>query len=369
LGAGVGDIYKIVKMIMLKGYNPIIVFSFSKRDCEQNALLLAKLEFNSTEEQEMVSNVFTNAINSLSEDDRNLPQVEHLLPLLKRGIGIHHGGLLPILKELIEILFQEGLIKVLFATETFSIGLNMPAKTVVFTSVQKWDGQKSRTITPGEYIQMSGRAGRRGLDDRGVVIMMIDERLEPAAAKTMVKGEADRLDSAFHLSYNMILNLMRVEGVSPEYMLEHCFYQFQNAASVPKLEAGECIRLSMRVKIQDQGIELRQAEEEYATQTVPDEEIIAEYYELRRQMDEAQGDFQTVITHPTYILPFLQSGRLVKIKHQGRDYGWGVVINVAKRVAPKVRFILVSYFDSHLSLNLEKIGNTRKYLCSGAIRT
>lgn len=224
---------------MAKGYNPVIVFSFSKRDCEGNALLMAKLEFNSTEEQDMVSKVFSNAINGLSEDDRSLPQVEHLLPLLRRGIGIHHGGLLPILKELIEILFQEGLIKVLFATETFSIGLNMPAKTVVFTSVRKFDGHDFRTISSGEYIQMSGRAGRRGLDDRGVVIMMIDEKLDPATAKTMVKGEADRLDSAFHLSYNMILNLMRVEGISPEYMLEHCFFQFQNSASVPKLEDGK----------------------------------------------------------------------------------------------------------------------------------
>jgi ATP-dependent RNA helicase DOB1 len=225
-------------MIMMKGYNPVIVFSFSKRDCENNALLMAKLEFNSTEEQEMVDKVFTNAISGLSEDDRSLPQVEHLLPLLRRGIGIHHGGLLPILKELIEILFQEGLIKVLFATETFSIGLNMPAKTVVFTSVRKFDGHEFRTISSGEYIQMSGRAGRRGLDDRGVVIMMIDEQLDPAAAKTMVKGEADRLDSAFHLSYNMILNLMRVEGISPEYMLENCFFQFQNTASAPRLEEG-----------------------------------------------------------------------------------------------------------------------------------
>lgn len=236
--SGLSDIYKIVKMIMTKGYNPIIVFSFSKRDCEGNALQMAKLEFNSTEEQEMVAKVFANAVSSLSEDDRTLPQVENLLPLLRRGIGIHHGGLLPILKELIEILFQEGLIKVLFATETFSIGLNMPAKTVVFTSVSKFDGQDFRTITSGEYIQMSGRAGRRGLDDRGVVIMMIDEKLEPEAAKTMVKGEADRLDSAFHLSYNMILNLMRVEGISPEYMLEHCFYQFQNTSLVPSLEQG-----------------------------------------------------------------------------------------------------------------------------------
>ena len=236
--AGVSDIYKIVKMIMTKGYNPIIVFSFSKRDCEGNALLMAKLEFNSSEEQEMVTKVFTNAISGLSDDDRSLPQVENLLPLLRRGVGVHHGGLLPILKELIEILFQEGLVKVLFATETFSIGLNMPAKTVVFTSVRKFDGREFRTISSGEYIQMSGRAGRRGLDDRGVVIMMIDEKLEPDVVKTMVKGHADRLDSAFHLSYNMILNLMRVEGVSPEYMLENCFYQFQNASLVPSLEQG-----------------------------------------------------------------------------------------------------------------------------------
>jgi ATP-dependent RNA helicase DOB1 len=93
--------------------------------------------------------------------------VSSILPLLRRGIGIHHSGLLPILREVIEILFQEGFLKCLFATETFSIGLNMPAKTVVFTNVRKWDGDRFRWITSGEYIQMSGRAGRRGLDDRG----------------------------------------------------------------------------------------------------------------------------------------------------------------------------------------------------------
>lgn len=223
---------------MLKNYNPVIVFAFGKRECEALAMNLSKFEFNSSDEQDLVTNIFKNAIINLAEEDRQLPQITNLLPLLRRGIGVHHGGLLPILKEVIEILFQEGLIKVLFATETFSIGLNMPAKTVVFTAARKFDGREFRNLSSGEYIQMSGRAGRRGLDDRGVVIMMVDEKLEPAAAKTMVKGEADRLDSAFHLGYNMILNLMKVEGISPEFMLERCFFQFQSSAGIPLLERG-----------------------------------------------------------------------------------------------------------------------------------
>lgn len=236
---GPSDIYKIVKMIMIKNYNPVIVFSFSKRECENLALQMSQLAFNDEAEKDMVGKVFENAISSLSEEDRGLPQIQHILPLLRRGIGIHHSGLLPILKEVIEILFQEGLIKVLFATETFSIGLNMPAKTVVFTSVRKFDGKEQRWISPSEFVQMSGRAGRRGLDDRGIVILMIDEKMEPQVARDIVKGEQDRLNSAFYLGYNMILNLIRVEGISPEFMLEKCFYQFQNTAGVAGLERGK----------------------------------------------------------------------------------------------------------------------------------
>ena len=109
--AGV-DCYKIIKMIMERHYDPVIVFSFSKRDCESLALQMSKLDFNEKAEKKAVDAIFNNAIDTLAEDDKKLPQVEHLLPLLRRGIGIHHSGLLPILKEVIEILFQEGLIKV-----------------------------------------------------------------------------------------------------------------------------------------------------------------------------------------------------------------------------------------------------------------
>lgn len=312
---GKSDIYKIVKMIYMKRYNPVIVFSFSKRECESLALKMSKLDFNSDDEREALTKIYQNAINLLPEADKELPQIKNILPLLRRGIGIHHSGLLPILKEIIEILFQEGLLKVLFATETFSIGLNMPAKTVVFTSVRKWDGKGFRWVSGGEYIQMSGRAGRRGLDDRGIVIMMIDEKMEPQVAKGMVKGQADRLDSAFHLGYNMILNLMRVEGISPEFMLEYSFFQFQNASSVPVMES----------KLQELTIDYNKIQ-------VDDELIVKEYYDLKKLLTNYQNDVRQVITHPGHIIPFLQQGRVVKIKVGEFDYGWGMVTSFTKRV-------------------------------------
>ncbi len=311
---GPSDIYKIVKMIMLKNYNPVIVFSFSKRDCEAYALQMSNLTFNEQSERDMVDKVFNSALEMLTEEDKQLPQIQNILPLLKRGIGIHHSGLLPILKETIEILFQEGLIKVLFATETFSIGLNMPAKTVVFTSVRKFDGVDLRWVTPSEFVQMSGRAGRRGLDDRGIVIMMIEEKMEPAIAKDIVRGEQDKLNSAFYLGYNMILNLMRVEGISPEFMLERCFYQFQNTASVAGLEK-----------------QLHNLETQRSNMEISDEGTIREYYDLRKQLDTYTKDMRDVINHPNYCLQFMQSGRLVRIKYMDHDFGWGAVVNFTPR--------------------------------------
>ncbi|KAJ2701862.1 ATP-dependent RNA helicase mtr4 [Coemansia sp. IMI 203386] len=303
------DIYKIVRMIMSRNYHPVIVFCFSKRECEGLALQMSKLDFNDDAEKEMVAQVFTNAIASLGEDDRTLPQIENILPLLKRGIGIHHSGLLPILKEVIEILFQEGLLKCLFATETFSIGLNMPARTVVFTSVRKFDGNDFRWVMSGEYIQMSGRAGRRGLDDRGIVILMLDEKMEPAIAKSMVKGEPDVLNSAFHLSYNMILNLVRVETFTPQYMLERSFHQFQTHASIP-------------------GLETRAADlvERVAAFVIPDEPSVKRFYDLRHQLDQLSADMTRVVVHPSNALPFLQPGRFVRVCTDGLDFGWGCVV-------------------------------------------
>ena len=307
------DLFKVVKLIMDKHLDPCIIFSFSKKDCEAYALQMARLDFNNEAEKELVSEVFENALQSLSEDDRTLPQVVTILPLLKRGIGIHHGGLLPILKEVLEILFQEGLIKCLFATETFSIGINMPAKTVVFTQTRKFDGQDFRWITSGEYIQMSGRAGRRGLDKSGLVIQMIDEKMDPDITKNMIYGASDPLFSSYHVSYNMVLNMLRVEDADPENLLRSSFHQYQQEQHAPELEhrADELQREASHIEIAD-------------------ESLVAEFDSTVALLSRTNSDIAACIRQPSHSLPFLETGRLLRISYNGINWGWGVLVSKRK---------------------------------------
>ena len=345
------DLYKIINLIQQKNNLPVIVFSFSRKDCESHALRSAKVDFSSEEEKNAIETVFTNAMESLGEEDRKLPQIASILPLLKRGIGIHHSGLLPILKEVIEILFQEGLLKVLFATETFSIGLNMPAKTVVFTNVRKFDGKVFRWISGGEYIQMSGRAGRRGLDDRGIVILMLDEKMEPPVAKGMLKGQADPLNSAFHLSYNMILNLMRVEGIAPEKMLEKSFFQFQNNECLPELER-----------------QLNRLQKERSTfPPIEQENEIEGYYGLKQELASIQHNIKKVLYHPSYILPFVQPGRLVYVREGEKDFGWGCFIGLQRKSRLNQQGKLVSNNEFVIDVLIRtKLGSTSAH-CEPAL--
>ncbi|KAK3017776.1 hypothetical protein RJ639_002848 [Escallonia herrerae] len=314
--SGGSDIYKIVKMIMERKFQPVIIFSFSRRECEQHAMSMSKLDFNTQEEKDVVEQVFRNAILCLNEEDRNLPAIELMLPLLQRGIAVHHSGLLPIIKELVELLFQEGLVKALFATETFAMGLNMPAKTVVFTSVKKWDGDSHRYIGSGEYIQMSGRAGRRGKDERGICIIMIDEQMEMNTLKDMVLGKPAPLVSTFRLSYYSILNLMsRAEGqFTAEHVIRHSFHQFQYEKALP-----------------DIGNKVSKLEEEAATLDASVEAEVAEYHQLRLSLTQLEKKMMAETTRPERVLSFLLPGRLVKIQEGGTDWGWGVVVNVVKK--------------------------------------
>lgn len=179
------------------------------------------------------------SIARLKPDDRVLPQIRRLRELLSRGIAVHHGGLLPIVKEIVEILFAKTLVKVLFATETFAMGLNLPTRTVVFSGYRKHDGREFRNLLPGEYTQMAGRAGRRGLDAVGSVILVTSGKTEAPPAgelRQMMLGDPTKLRSQFRLTYNMILNLLRVEALKIEEMIKRSFSENATQALLPQHE-------------------------------------------------------------------------------------------------------------------------------------
>ncbi|KAK7686619.1 hypothetical protein QCA50_010219 [Cerrena zonata] len=224
----------LLGVLRKKALLPVVVFTFSKKKCEENAGTLTNLDICSSVEKSEIHVAIEKALGRLNEADRRLPQIRRMRDLLSRGIGVHHGGLLPIVKEVVEILFARGLVKVLFATETFAMGVNMPAKSVVFSHIRKHDGKGFRDILPGEYTQMAGRAGRRGLDPTGTVIIVAHDSLpEDSTLRNMILGVPSKLQSQFRLTYNMILNLLRVEALRVEEMIKRSFSENASQKLLP----------------------------------------------------------------------------------------------------------------------------------------
>jgi antiviral helicase SKI2 len=218
---------------------PACVFVFSKKRCEENADSLSNLDYCTNVEKSAIHMTIEKSIARLKPEDRVLPQILKLRELLSRGFAVHHGGMLPILKEVVEILFAKALVKVLFATETFAMGLNLPTRTVAFSGFRKHDGRAFRDLLPGEYTQMAGRAGRRGLDTVGTVIIVTpgaDEAPPLPRLRQMMLGDPTKLRSQFRLTYNMILNLLRVEALKIEEMIKRSFSEDAAQALLPEHE-------------------------------------------------------------------------------------------------------------------------------------
>lgn len=230
----------LVQFLRKKTLLPACIFVFSKKRCEENADALSNQDFCTAQEKSHIHMIIEKSVARLKPEDRELPQIIRLRELLGRGIAVHHGGLLPIVKELVEILFAQTLVKVLFATETFAMGLNLPTRTVVFSGYRKHDGHSFRNLLPGEYTQMAGRAGRRGLDTVGSVIIVppgnSDDVPPVAELRNMILGEPSKLRSQFRLTYNMILNLLRVEALKIEEMIKRSFSEHATQALLPEHE-------------------------------------------------------------------------------------------------------------------------------------
>ena len=202
---------KAIKMLETDELLPALFFVLSRKQCETYA---DKVDGSllSLGETATVKHIISFHLHRHIKELEKVPQYYKIYDLLCRGIAFHHSGLLPLLKEIIEILFSKGFVKILFCTETFAVGLNMPTKTVLFSGFKKYDDQTGgmRVLRTDEYIQMAGRAGRRGKDDKGIVIYLPDhEPIEPSEMKSMMKGSKPPILSRMDFHYDFILKTIQ----------------------------------------------------------------------------------------------------------------------------------------------------------------
>ena len=221
---------EVIEKLDREGLLPAITFIFSRAQCD-NAVkqcLAAGLRLTNAEERSQIREVISEKTKSLPEDDLIVLGFHEWVDSLERGIASHHAGLLPAFKECVEELFQRGLIKAVFATETLALGINMPARTVVLEKLTKWNGESHVSVTPGEYTQLTGRAGRRGIDIEGNAVILWNKDIDSASAAGLASTRTYPLKSSFKPTYNMTINLISQFGAArARTSLESSFAQFQ----------------------------------------------------------------------------------------------------------------------------------------------
>ena len=221
---------EVIEKLDREGLLPAITFIFSRAQCDSavKQCLAAGLRLTNTEERSQIREVIAEKTRTLPEDDLVVLGFHEWVDSLERGIASHHAGLLPAFKECVEELFQRGLIKAVFATETLALGINMPARTVVLEKLTKWNGESHVSVTPGEYTQLTGRAGRRGIDIEGNAVILWNKDIDSASAAGLASTRTYPLKSSFKPTYNMTINLISQFGADrARTSLESSFAQFQ----------------------------------------------------------------------------------------------------------------------------------------------
>ncbi len=209
---------------------PAITFIFSRVGCSAavEQCLAAGLRLTSNEERLVIRGIVEARCADLPQEDLQVLGYLEWLDGLERGFASHHAGMLPTFKETVEELFQQGLVKMVFATETLALGINMPARTVVLEKLVKWNGETHADVTPGEYTQLTGRAGRRGIDVEGNAVVVWHQGFDPSALAGLASTRTYPLRSSFKPSYNMAVNLVGSVGHhAARELLETSFAQFQ----------------------------------------------------------------------------------------------------------------------------------------------
>ena len=221
---------EIVEKLDREGLLPAITFIFSRNNCDAavRQCLAAGIRLTNSEERREIRSAITRNMKNLAEDDLVVLGYYEWADALERGIAAHHAGLLPAFKVTVEELFQKGFVKAVFATETLALGINMPARTVVLEKLSKWNGEGHVAISPGEYTQLTGRAGRRGIDIEGNAVILWNNDLDSTSVGGLASTRTYPLKSSFKPTYNMSINLISQFGSNrARTSLESSLAQFQ----------------------------------------------------------------------------------------------------------------------------------------------
>ncbi len=259
------------------GLLPAIVFIFSRAGCDAavGQVVRSGLRLNTPEEAAEVRRIVDTRTKDLPEGDLGVLGYWEWREALENGIAGHHAGLLPAFKETVEELFVRGLVKVVFATETLALGINMPARTVVLERLVKYNGEAHVDLTPGEYTQLTGRAGRRGIDVEGHAVVVWQPGVDPKAVAGLASTRTYPLRSSFRPGYNMAINLVAQLGhEQARELLEQSFAQFQADRSV--------VGLSRRIE------KNREALKGYAEAVTGDFDAMLDYAGLRKKISDRE---------------------------------------------------------------------------------
>ncbi|MDX3075151.1 DEAD/DEAH box helicase [Streptomyces sp. NPDC088354] len=270
---------EVIERLDAEGLLPAITFIFSRAGCESavQQCLYAGLRLNSEENRARVRAIVEERTKSIPDEDLHVLGYFEWLEGLERGIAAHHAGMLPTFKEVVEELFVKGLVKAVFATETLALGINMPARSVVLEKLVKWNGETHADVTPGEYTQLTGRAGRRGIDVEGHAVVLWQRAFDPAHLAGLAGTRTYPLRSSFKPSYNMAVNLVGQFGRHrSRELLETSFAQFQADRSV--------VGISRQVQRNEEGLEGYKAS---MTCHLGD---FDEYMSLRRQLKDREAE-------------------------------------------------------------------------------
>lgn len=354
----------VVRMLGALDMLPAIVFIFSRAGCEGalHQVGMTRMELTSAEEQEQIAAIMDAGVADIPEDDLRVLGYLRWRRIVLRGFAAHHAGMLPAFRHIVEKLFNKGLVKVVFATETLALGINMPARTVVLEKLVKFNGEAHVDLTPGQYTQMTGRAGRRGIDTQGHAVVQWAPAMDPRAVAGLASTRTYPLISTFAPSYNMSVNLLRTLGYDDaKKMMERSFAQYQTdgdiVGDVAELERAKAKAAGLKAELL--GLDKdRDAPDgtrsEYADFNIAD---VLEYLDIRNKLSQEEKNakrrnIEDRHTETVNVLRLLRRGEVIPLP-VGKKVQLAVVVREDNsRTNPRPSVISVGGFTGRIDAEM-----------------